>query len=736
MRRIVIGLTGMVSLAVALFAAGILLGQPPFGQPRPVDRASWSAGAGAVRGGRGADPPPFGFAPPAFPLLEALDANRDGVLSQDEIENATAALKTLDKNKDGKLTEDEFMPSFPGGMRRGGGPGFGGPGGPMGPGGVGGPMGRGGPGGPMGGDRKILKQFDKNSDGRLDLEERKAARAAVGVGRGPGAPGGRPGLRPRGGPGGGRFEEPVQPGEKVKPSEVETYPDAALYEPTVLRTLFLEFENDDWEDELAAFKGTDVEVPATLTVDGKKYPNVGVHFRGNSSYMMVPAGRKRSLNVSLDFVDSKQRLYGYKTLNLLNCAGDSSMLSTALYSHIARQYIPAPKANFVKVVINGESWGVYCCAQQFNKVFLAENYPSNKGARWKVGGHPGADSGLRYLGENVEEYKRRYEIKTKDKAKSWKDLIALCRILDQTPPDQLEQALKPILDIDGVLWFLALDVAVANSDGYWTRASDYSLYQDPSGKFHVIPYDMNEAFHTGHGPGGPGGPGGPRFGGGPGGPGGPSSAGGLGFGPPSGGPFGFGPPMAGGPGGFGPPMQDGDPRNADRPNAGRDPQAGGDADRPRRDASDRDFGPGGRGRGRGGRRGFGPGGPGGPGGGGGGVTLDPLVALDDPSKPLRSKLLAVPSLRAKYLKNLRTIAESSLNWKKLGPVVAQYRTLLEKEIAADTRKLTTTETFLHVTSDETENGQPLSGTLRDFAERRSKFLLEAVQSGEDRPRRP
>ena len=44
-----------------------------------------------------------------------------------------------------------------------------------------------------------------------------------------------------------------------------------------------------------------------------------------------------------------------------------------------------------------------------------------------------------------------------------------------------------------------------NNDGYWTRASDYGLYRDPTGKFHVIPHDMNETFQSammfGPGPG-------------------------------------------------------------------------------------------------------------------------------------------------------------------------------------------------------------------------------------------
>ena len=99
-----------------------------------------------------------------------------------------------------------------------------------------------------------------------------------------------------------------------------------------------------------------------------------------------------------------------------------------------------------------------------------------------------------------------------------------------------------------------LDVALVNSDGYWTRASDYYLFQEAGGKFHVVPYDINEAFQ------------------------------GAGGGPGRGGP------------GAGP---------------GRD-----------------------------------------------GTRLDPLVSLDDPYKPLRSKLLQVPSLRSKYMECVRTIADS------------------------------------------------------------------------------
>jgi len=36
---------------------------------------------------------------------------------------------------------------------------------------------------------------------------------------------------------------------------------------------------------------------------------------------------------------------------------------SVLFLEVARDYIPAVKANFVRVVINGESWGVYAWRQ-------------------------------------------------------------------------------------------------------------------------------------------------------------------------------------------------------------------------------------------------------------------------------------------------------------------------------------------------------------------------------------
>ena len=215
--------------------------------------------------------------------------------------------------------------------------------------------------------------------------------------------------------------------------------------------------------------------------------------------MMVPEGRKRSFNVTLDNVQGDQDVYGYNSLNLLNSHTDPTFLRSVLYLQAARDYLPAAKANWVRVVINGESWGVYVNIQQVDKPFLAEWFKTKNGTRWKVPGSPNGRGGLEYLGADVSAYKQIYEIKGDDDPKAWAALVELTRVLNQTPPESLEQALAPIMDVDNVLRFLAVEAALVNNDGYWVRASDYNIYLDTKGRFHLIPHDTNETFPVARG---------------------------------------------------------------------------------------------------------------------------------------------------------------------------------------------------------------------------------------------
>lgn len=394
------------------------------------------------------------------------------------------------------LASAQGGPGFPGGG------GFGAP--P--PGAQGGFQGGGGgfPGAPGGGDRlEIVDQFDTDGDGFLDAEERTAAKAYLESsgwntgGRGPG--GGR----------GGTGTTRGSTGVTITQDQVAEYPGAGFFDTSVVRTIFVETGFDDWEAEMAAFYDTDVELPVTVTIDGVTYEDVGMRFRGNSSFSMVSAGLKRPIRIKLDTVVDGQNVEGVRTVKLLNGINDPSFLRTVLASTIMQDYIAAPRANFVRLVVNGENWGIFQNQQHYNTDFLRDHFGESGGVRWEVPGSPNGRGGMVYLGDDPDQYRSVYEIQNRDTAESWASLIELFRVIDQTPSDQLVEALEPILDIEGALRFLALDVVLANSDGFWTRASDYELYLDESGRFHIIPHDLNEALGTGgFGGGGRGGRGG------------------------------------------------------------------------------------------------------------------------------------------------------------------------------------------------------------------------------------
>jgi spore coat protein CotH len=390
---------------------------------------------------------------------------------------------------------------FPGGGFPGGGfPGMGGPGGP----------------GPRNESIKVLDQFDADQNGRLDASERKAAREWLksnrpqrGMrgpgGRGPGGPGGFPG--PGGPEGEGRDDGTPKVGGKVEPKDVRNHGDQPLFAPDIVRTFFLEFPNADWHEELTAFYRTDVEVPAKVTVDGKIYPDVGVQFRGNTSFGMAP-GKKKSLDLAFDFVDGKQTLLGVRNLDLLNCNTDASSLREVLHGHVANQYMPAQRVVPVRVVVNGEDYGVYAAVEQFDKEFVQAHFGSKQGDRFKVPPDFSGNGGLRFLGDDPAAYRRNYQLKSKENDAAWQGLVDLCGALESAPTDRLEAILPQHLDVDGALWFLALDNSLGDDDGYFTRASDYLLYRDPKGRFHTISRDNNEILlgraggPGGRGPGG------------------------------------------------------------------------------------------------------------------------------------------------------------------------------------------------------------------------------------------
>lgn len=293
----------------------------------------------------------------------------------------------------------------------------------------------------------VVKAFDRDDNGRLTGDERTAAIQWLkdDLEKNP------PRRRPRPAP------EKTMESYEVAKDGVEHYPNRHLYDVDVIRTVFLDFANENWHEDMKLFYRTDIDEPATVTIDGKTYEGVGVHFRGSSSYFSVVNRDKKSMSLSFNHIDKEQTLRGFKSVNLLSAHADPSYMRTVLFAHIVGHYIRMPKACFVHLVINGESWGLYINDQQLNKDFIRQAFGTTKGSRWKIGPNFQGESALAYQGSKVSDYSTKYELKAGKAKKSWKALMKLCETLSKSTPEELEHALPEILDIEHTLWYLALD---------------------------------------------------------------------------------------------------------------------------------------------------------------------------------------------------------------------------------------------------------------------------------------
>lgn len=275
-----------------------------------------------------------------------------------------------------------------------------------------------------------------------------------------------------------------------------------LYSLEHIAEVRITFTEPNWHELLDSLKerGQDERLIADVVLDGKKYPNSGIRYKGNSSYFNVrnAGGRKLPFNIKVNFQEKEARLPGgYETLKLSNVFRDPSFIREVLAYDIARKYVPAPRANYARVYINKEYIGLYNLSESVDEDFLKDHFGDKKGVFFKCDPNwqqsspgnckVGNNASLEYLSKDSVCYFPYYEIKSDY---GWAELIQLISNINNKP-DQLEK----VMNINETLWMLAYNNVLVNLDSYMGRlCHNYYLYQDEYKIWHPVLWDMNLCF--------------------------------------------------------------------------------------------------------------------------------------------------------------------------------------------------------------------------------------------------
>ena len=274
-----------------------------------------------------------------------------------------------------------------------------------------------------------------------------------------------------------------------------------LYSLYSIKTLDIHFYNINWDKLLDSLKqaGSDSCILARITYDSTVFDQVGIRFKGNSSYN--PNSKKNPFHIELDYIQN-QSINGYKTLKLSNMFKDPTFVREVLGYQIAGNYLPSPLSNFINVSIDGEYIGLYTNTESINKTFVQKHFGSKENSFFKcdpvsISGKPqpppagcpvvpGISSSLNYLNDDTSCYTVFYEIKSDY---GWTKLLNLIKSLNLNL-----ETLPQYLNIDRTLWMLAFNNIFVNLDSYNGSGHNYYLCEDNYGRFQPVLWDLNECF--------------------------------------------------------------------------------------------------------------------------------------------------------------------------------------------------------------------------------------------------
>lgn len=237
-------------------------------------------------------------------------------------------------------------------------------------------------------------------------------------------------------------------------------------------------------------------VKADLEIEGQKFKDVGIRYKGNGTYMSAAGRLKRPFKIDLDrYIE--QSFHGQKKLTLNSNVMDSSAAREVLAYGVYRSMgVPASRTAYARLTLtvpgkyDKEFVGLYTLVETVDKTFLKNHFGTAKGLLLK----PERVGPIEHLGDDWEAYEQRYRPKTPADSKSKRRLIEFTKLVQKADDKTFAKEIGNYLDVDEFLRFLAVTVTLVNMDSFIGLTHNFLLYLDPkTNKFVLLPWDLDLA---------------------------------------------------------------------------------------------------------------------------------------------------------------------------------------------------------------------------------------------------
>jgi len=248
-----------------------------------------------------------------------------------------------------------------------------------------------------------------------------------------------------------------------------------------------------------------------VSVNSKKYYNVGIRTKGNASLSMIrSSSQPQRYSFKLDFGEyvKDQTLFGLQKIALNNMIGDASYMKEYMsYEMFSALGVPVPGYAYASISVNGEPWGFYIANEDIDDTFVERYYddlskvnvykPETMEMNGEDGQQPGGfgrngstGTNLVYTDDNLSSYSGIFDYTLfettgdDDKMKAIEMMKSLSTLSD----------IEKHINTEEVLKYFAVNTFLVNLDSYaGSMKHNYYLLEN-DGLFEILPWDLHLSF--------------------------------------------------------------------------------------------------------------------------------------------------------------------------------------------------------------------------------------------------